>query len=648
MKTLLFNYIIILSLILSGQLVNAQICNITSPPPYGGIHPASDSLPCIIQNEPISISLQFFAYRRYTANPVRWIRIDSILNLPCGINWATNKQTDSLKNQFSPGELGCISLFGTTSDPAGNYKLKVYITAELGNGIYTFNTDPVAFGSWSIDPIYGTPTSALVAPTLRVIGNNDICPPFDTSAIQLTSTCRAIDTASQAYFGQVHGRVFYDNNSNGIEDSNDFPLQDHPLLANNQAFAFTNSNGAYSSLMPIGNYSIAPETLTNNYTVTTGSASVTQTITGGSNDTISFGLYPTTPTTNIRIEAANSNFRPGFTSNVWLSVINNGNTLIDTFTVSYTYHDSMRYFMAAPSPSTINGNVLNWSASDLRPGEKRMIHVRFGTPINISLLDSTFTTYAAVSTIIGETDTTDNYAELDVNITGSYDPNDKTAYPSEDLDKHFIDSGKPIKYRIRFQNTGTDTAFNVIVRDVIDNTKFDVSSIKLLGASHNYQFQLQDRKHASWEFNNILLPDSNVNEPASHGYIMFEINMLPSIGDGDEVSNSAGIYFDYNPVVLTDTAISKVRYTVGVPELVSMLEPKIYPNPANNILYVELIGSTMIRVDIVDLSGKTVLQANSTGDKLSTNISSLYTGIYIVHLTDGLGNTANRKLLINR
>lgn len=646
MNTMFKRSIALLALMLALLNADAQICNIDSYPPHAGIHPASEDIPCIVQNEPTSISLQFLAGRWFTQiNPVRWIRIDSIPNLPCGINWATNKQVDSTKNTFFAGEQGCISFFGTTNDPTGIYRPKIYITAKLGNGTWRFVSDR-GNGGWAM--VINTSYWPFRAPALRLISNTDVCAPLDTSIGFLSASCRSLDTASQAYFGELHGRVFYDENQNGIEDGNDFPLQDHKLFSNNQTFAFTNANGSYNTILPIDNYTIQPETASGSYHVTTGSASVQHTVTGGSIDTITFGLFPNAPVTDVRIESTNSRFRPGFRSHVWLSIINEGNTLIDTLTVTCSYHDTMIYVSATPAPTSTNGKLMWNNITYLRPGENRTIDLTFRLPANIDLFDSTMYTYAVVDTFPAEVDTSDNTVGENIFVFGSYDPNDKTAFPTGDLDKPFINSNTPLKYRIRFQNTGTDTAFNVVIRDVIDDTKFDVNSIKMLGASHNYQLKIQDGTHLSWEFANILLPDSNVNEPASHGYVLFEMNLLPSVGEGDEIKNAADIYFDYNPPVVTDTAISKVVYTVGIVEPLNTIKPILYPNPTDHMLYVRLPKANSISIDMVDLSGRTVLQVRSEGAELTADVSNLQAGIYLVRITDGQGNIANRKVLINK
>ncbi|MBL0050885.1 MAG: hypothetical protein IPP29_04835 [Bacteroidetes bacterium] len=77
------------------------------------------------------------------------------------------------------------------------------------------------------------------------------------------------------------------------------------------------------------------------------------------------------------------------------------------------------------------------------------------------------------------------------------------------------------EYTIHFQNTGTDTAINVNIYDVIDPA-FQFTSLKVLASSHSHVDSL-GLGLVNFKFENIYLPDSNVNELLSHGWIKYYI-----------------------------------------------------------------------------------------------------------------------------
>jgi hypothetical protein len=107
-------------------------------------------------------------------------------------------------------------------------------------------------------------------------------------------------------------------------------------------------------------------------------------------------------------------------------------------------------------------------------------------------------------------------------------------------------------YTVRFQNTGTDTAFNIVVRDTLDS-KVDWNTLEMVSASHNYQLNIKEGNKLTWTFDNIQLPDSNINEAASNGYIIYRIKPKTSLLPGDTIINTASIYFDFNLPVQTNT-----------------------------------------------------------------------------------------------
>jgi uncharacterized repeat protein (TIGR01451 family) len=113
-----------------------------------------------------------------------------------------------------------------------------------------------------------------------------------------------------------------------------------------------------------------------------------------------------------------------------------------------------------------------------------------------------------------------------------------------------------LDYLIRFQNTGTDTAFKVVVTDVLP-PQLDVISMKTVSASHPYTVSLK-KNVVTFTFDNILLPDSFRNEKASHGFVRFKIGLKQGLKIGDNISNNAAIYFDYNAPIITNSVRSEL------------------------------------------------------------------------------------------
>jgi uncharacterized repeat protein (TIGR01451 family) len=141
---------------------------------------------------------------------------------------------------------------------------------------------------------------------------------------------------------------------------------------------------------------------------------------------------------------------------------------------------------------------------------------------------------------------------------GSYDPNDKLAIPEGFCESHFIKSNTDIEYMIRFQNTGTDTAFTVVVTDTL-SPLLDPASVIPGASSHPYQFDLLGNGVLQFTFEDIMLPDSNVNEAASNGFVQFKISQIGGTQAGDLILNKAAIVFDFNDPIVTN----EYFHTVG-------------------------------------------------------------------------------------
>jgi uncharacterized repeat protein (TIGR01451 family) len=170
-------------------------------------------------------------------------------------------------------------------------------------------------------------------------------------------------------------------------------------------------------------------------------------------------------------------------------------------------------------------------------------------------------------------------------VTGSYDPNDKTGYPNGVTNQNYIQPNQQLQYVIRFQNTGTDTAFTVVIRDTLD-IDLNIFTVTPGVSSHNYEFRMYGPRVLEWTFNNILLPDSTTNEPESNGFLTFHVEQVPDLVPGTEITNDSDIYFDFNEPITTNTTMHRIyEGFVAVADLEEMIKEtsglSIYPNPSN-------------------------------------------------------------------
>jgi len=234
-------------------------------------------------------------------------------------------------------------------------------------------------------------------------------------------------------------------------------------------------------------------------------------------------------------------------------------------------------------------------------------------------------------------------------VTAPVDPNDKTGFPLGVGAQNIIQPGQQMEYLVRFQNTGTDTAFTVIIRDTLDPS-LSVFSVTAGVASHPYNFRMYGPRVLEWTFDNIQLPDSNVDEPNSHGFVKLMVDMEPGTPLGTVINNTAAIYFDFEAPVITNTTM----HTVGVFELptssehavLGEMDIAVYPNPTTGILKVVHDGSAPLNLRLVDPLGRVLKAFSSESAQIQLDLSSYSDGIY--HLVLSKGDSVLVKKVVKR
>ncbi|MFN7690359.1 MAG: T9SS type A sorting domain-containing protein, partial [Bacteroidota bacterium] len=157
-------------------------------------------------------------------------------------------------------------------------------------------------------------------------------------------------------------------------------------------------------------------------------------------------------------------------------------------------------------------------------------------------------------------------------------------------------------------------------------------------------------------FNNIQLPDSNVNEPASNGFVKFKIQQSANNPLGTVIENKAGIYFDFNEPVITNTTHHLLGEDFIGSNVVSVQQQKhtvpfmvkVFPNPSGDDVYFE-VHSTLsgnYQLELIDALGSQVMMRNLSNFKTTINKGSLPAGVYFYRIGNAQGNSTYGKLII--
>ncbi|MFK7970131.1 MAG: T9SS type A sorting domain-containing protein [Bacteroidia bacterium] len=458
----------------------------------------------------------------------------------------------------------------------------------------------------------------------------------------LSSSCGApidnvVKLCSYPECQPISGHVYQDDNNNCSLDTTEFPMVRQWVNVQPGNYSIpTDSLGNFYTLLDTGTYSVDMSLPThysskcpaNGYTVALNTV-------GGASG-LDFGFVPVANITDVNITATATRFRPGFTGRVYLNFGNAG-TVLQNGDVTITLDPKMVAGMSSPAFASQTGKTLTWNYTNLAPTQIGRIWLEAYIDTTVQLGD-TLCIIANISSTVG-TDTTpmNNTDTLKVIVTGSYDPNDKQVSPAgEGITGDIPFDTETLTYTVRFQNTGTDTAFTVLIRDEID-PNLDLGTLSILGASHAYRFEVEEGQKIKWTFDNILLADSNTNEPASHGFVKYQINLKPNLPIGAQIENTAYIYFDFNAPIVTNTTISTlVNPTTAIEPIPQVSHLKVWPNPASDEVHFRLDNQVHNGVlTILDLQGRTVATKKNISEReFRVSLHGLLSGMYMYRLEE--------------
>lgn len=432
-------------------------------------------------------------------------------------------------------------------------------------------------------------------------------------------------------FYTIQGNTKYDYSNNGC-DTND------PAKAF-QKFSVTNGFNSGNFIANVsGNYSIPVQA--GNHTITPVLENPTYFNVSPTSVTANFPTQQSPLTQNFCLSANGTHndleaiivpitaATPGFNAKYKIVYKNKGTTS-QSGTLGFNYNDNlMNYMTSTIAPNSQSTGILNWNFTNLLPLETREITVTFtlNTPTQTpALIGGDVLNYTAQ--INGLTDETpsDNTFSLHQTVVNSFDPNDKTCLEGATIATTQV--GDYVHYLIRFENTGTANAQNIVVKDEIDTSKFDLSTLIPLHASHNFVTRITGSNIVEFIFENIQLPFANAT---NDGYVSFKIKTKSTLTAGNSFNNTAKIYFDYNHPIITNTYTTTVQNILGTTETTKDDKSfSIYPNHVTDVLLIKS-NDKVLKSEVYDSSGRIMM---TTGIKdNSLNVSQLPKGNYIIKL----------------
>ncbi|NNT72526.1 T9SS type A sorting domain-containing protein [Flavobacterium sp. IMCC34852] len=451
--------------------------------------------------------------------------------------------------------------------------------------------------------------------------------------VPITSYCSFVPGGD---YNTITGTLTFDANNNGCDTNDAF----HPYMKFNindgtvEGSSFTNAQGEYTFYTQAGSFDLTPN-IENPSWFTFSPSSANVVFADNNNNTATQNFCVTANGVHPDLEIVISPVipaRPGFDAVYKIVYRNKGNQILSQqYGINFFYNQNLMDFVSTSvAASSVGTGSLSWDYANLQPFESRFILVTFNinaptdsNPVNIADI-LTFTT--SILPQNGDENTTDNLFVFNQIVVGSYDPNDVTCLEGDIVAPSEI--GDYLHYMIRFENTGTAPAENIVVRTDVNPADFDVNSLQLLNASHEV-FASVNGNTVEFIFENIML------ESGGHGNVLLKVKSRGSLQQGDNVNKRANIYFDYNYPVETND-YETIFQALSNPDFETDNSVSIYPNPSNGIVNIK--GDFNIKsIQLFDVQGR-ILQTNIVNENNTTiDIAAQNVGVYFIRVVSDKG-----------
>jgi hypothetical protein len=433
-------------------------------------------------------------------------------------------------------------------------------------------------------------------------------------------------------YNRIAGHLFADFNSNAIQDTLEPSLPNKMVIEQNSGrITFSDQNGKYSLAVldsgsfltyptPLNLYSSSPATHTTYFSGIHQLDSL--------ND---FAFQPQGAYDEVAVTITPlSGFRSGFNAGFMINYNNVGTTTVIP-SIVFNPDNNILYQSASVTPNQITTDSVVWVLPSISPFQTGSIIVNVKVDLGLAI-GSPLTSSVHIDPYNSDVNQSNNNSNWEVFTSGSLDPND-ILVSDNTLTTSQLNSSPWLDYIVRFQNTGNDTAFTVKILNPIDTNRLIISSIEFVNSSHPVNLNwINSQRNMEFKFDNILLPDSNVNEPLSHGFVHYRIKPKPNLVVGDTIKNFAAIYFDFNEPVITNTAQTVIVSPTGLSSLSSLGKLAVYPNPAQSKININGIklenGKAQLR--LFDLCGKLIFEKNITTSTPEVDVQYLPAGMYLL------------------
>lgn len=476
-------------------------------------------------------------------------------------------------------------------------------------------------------------------------GNYSLSVQDNTSGCLFEYSYTVLQTVIPGDCGEITGSVRYDHDQSCSVTSGDVPVASRIIQANpGNYFVMSDVNGNYSFTLPYGTYTISEVfNPADNMNANFCNPSYTVAL-SASNDSIGGNHFYDTirQVIDLVTYCYSGTVIPGFNFFVSPTFFDNGN-------VGNSILGGLDGWVLIPSgtnlvnwnyPHTVSNDTIYFTLTSNQTYYGQLQFVASNVTLGSSLIFC-----AGIETVNTEIASQNNIYCGSTIVVGSFDPNDKRMFLNGTLSDSTIElTDSILDYVVRFQNTGTAPAQNIYVLDTISEN-LDISTFKFISSSYPCTISLLDNHILRFDFSQIFLPDSNTNEPESHGYFHYQIHQNEENIIGDIINNTAYIYFDFNEAVITNTTID----TIVQPSTISVTENSldrvtIFPNPAHKFINIHS-NTWMQEIKLFSVTGDLITTFPVHANSFEIDVNSWIKGIYFLEISSSQGVLRERIIV---
>lgn len=426
-------------------------------------------------------------------------------------------------------------------------------------------------------------------------------------------------------FSKVQGHLYLDADADCVQDPAEHGVPYQVIgIGPGDRYAITDSTGAYQMDLPYGAYT-ATALSADLVPICPAQAGVPFAV----SDSLPFATVDLGDSTILRRDlacvAASGPARPGRDVRYTVAATDIAALATGPITLQFDLDPLLTYVDASPTPAAVNGQTLTWDLPALGAFGSTSLVVNAHVPADAGLVGQEL-----ASTVHGDQPYTDlapgnNTFTAHTTITGSLDPNEKVSWPRS---TYIVGQDSTIDYTIRFQNTGTDTAFAIVIEDTL-STLLDMATFRAGASSHPGTVSFKPGRVVEWRLDPILLPDSSTDEANSHGLVQFSIRPAAPLLPGTTITNAADVYFDLNPPVRTDTTLLLVSTGTGIRPL-PPTPLLLFPIPATEHLTVHRTVADAALWELRAADGRVLQQGSTASTDLVIDLVGLPSGAYLI------------------